>query len=149
MSYETEKAQEIRMVIKWIFYITIATAIYISLKFINEREITLPEVTNDLTEDTVKVTTEVTSRAVEEGVIVSLDVMDKSTHITKDLLSKSISMTKQLIIKNIDDMNNPKKQSAAVAPTTTSQSKSVDRTAHDVDDEDFEPEPRKYKYPLF
>ena len=158
MHHRSEKSDEIRMVIKWIFFLTIGFIIYVSLKFINEREITLPQVGADLGEGTVKAT----SRALEEGTVVSKDVVEKSTYVTKDIITKGIAVTKQIIVKNIEEKNNPQKKAAIQQPAKTVSTPSAPADDHEEEEninnadieEDDEDEyesyqPRPYRHPLF
>lgn len=142
--HDNDKSEEIRLVIKWIFYLVLGAVIYISLKFINEREITLPQVGADLGEGTVKVTT----KAIEEGAVVGMDVMEKSTYVTKDIITKGLGVTKQIIARNIAQKNNPHRGRPNMAARTRSITP-AQQERHAEDDEEFQLEPRTYKQPLF
>ena len=91
---QSELDRDIRTIIKWIFYLLMATGIYFALKFINEREITIDSVGEDLHENA--------SKALSGGVVVGLNAVDTTAGLTEELLYKGMHMTNRAVRKQLD-----------------------------------------------
>ncbi len=91
--YESEKVKEIKIVIKYIFYIVLAAFVYLTIKYINEHDVTLSKTSDEISEATIRVSGNVLDESLEAG----NKAFEKTTIATQNFFSQA----KEALQKNI------------------------------------------------